>query len=89
MPTRGKQRMLQGTFGSLTYSSGLIEPGNPEVLPLSPQPSSVQFNELVGNYMAAPRHNDDLYVCDVTPGTTNPNLEQNQRFMTHQYVESP
>lgn len=87
MVTKGKQRMLQGTFGSITYQSGLIEAGNPEVLPGSLSPSLVRFNENAGDYMGVKRHNDELYVTDVTPGTTTPHLRRNSRFMSYEYVD--
>ena len=87
MVTKGKQRMLQGTFGSITYQSGLIEAGHAEVLPGSLNPSFVGFNEGPGDYMGVKRHNDELYVTDVTPGTTTPHLRNNARFMSYEYVD--
>lgn len=76
-----KQRMLQGQFGSLSYSSGLIDPGQPAAV----TGASVQRNTAAGGYMGVSRFNDELYVCN--PGAPDENLQDNTRFMSFQYVD--
>lgn len=52
-----KPRMLQGQFGSISYSSGLLLPGQ-----TSPAPTAtVAFNETGSAYMGVKRHNDRFY----------------------------
>ena len=73
--------MLQGQFGSLSYTSGLIDPGQPAAV----AGASVVRNTVAGNYMGVARFNDEFYVC--SPGAPEENLESNSRFMTYQYVD--
>lgn len=52
-----KPRMIQGQFGSISYSSGLLDPGIS-----SPAGSAtVSFNETSSAYMGVKRHNDRFY----------------------------
>ena len=73
-----KPRMIQGQFGSITYSSGIMDAG--VALPVSP---SVSFNETTGNYQGVKRHNDVFY--EHTVG--NPLDPIGQHFATYQYVD--
>ena len=73
--------MLQGQFGSLSYSSGLIDPGQPAAL----TGATVQRNTAAGGYMGVSRFNDELYLCN--PGAPDENLQDNSRFMSFQYVD--
>jgi hypothetical protein len=71
-------RMIQGQFGSLNYSTGVIDPGFN--VPTTP---SLQFNENPGAYMGVKRHNDKFY--EFTPGN---NLDTGAIFfMTYDYVD--
>ena len=56
-----KPRMIQGQFGSLTYSTGVMQPGV-----AIPPAATVSFNENLADYMGIKRHNDKLY--EFTPG---------------------
>ncbi len=76
-----KQRMLQGQFASYSYTSGLIDPGQPTAL----VGASVVPNTAAGNYMGVSRFNDQLYLCN--PGAPDENLQGNSRFMSFQYVD--
>ena len=76
-----KQRMLQGQFASYSYSSGLIDPGQPAAL----VGAAVTPNTAAGNYMGVSRFNDQLYLCN--PGAPDENLQGNARFMSFQYVD--
>lgn len=73
-----KPRMIQGQFGSITYSSGAIDAGL--AAPVAP---AVLFNELSTGYMAVKRHNDVFY--EDTAG--NPLDPSGQHFATYQYVD--
>lgn len=74
----GKPRMIQGQFGALTYSTGIIDPGL-----TTPTTPSVVFNENPGDYMGVKRHNDRLW--EFTPG--NPLEAGAINFMTYDYVD--
>jgi len=76
-----KQRMLQGQFASYSYTSGLIDPGQPAAL----VGAAVVPNTAAGNYMGVARFNDQLYVSN--PGAPDENLVGNARFMSFQYVD--
>ena len=73
--------MLQGQFASYSYSSGLIDPGQPAAL----VGATVTPNTAAGNYMGVSRFNDQLYLCN--PGAPDENLQGNARFMSFQYVD--
>lgn len=73
--------MLQGQFASYSYSSGLIDPGQPAAL----VGATVAPNTAAGNYMGVSRFNDQLYLCN--PGAPDENLQGNARFMSFQYVD--
>lgn len=72
-----KPRMIQGQFGSITYTSGVIAPN--ATLPTA---AVVQFNETGSNYMGVKRHNDVFYL----DGSGN-NLTNGIHFATYQYVD--
>lgn len=73
--------MLQGQFASYSYTSGLIDPGQPFAV----VGAAVVPNTAAGNYMGVSRFNDELYVCN--PGAPDENLQGNARFMSFQYVD--
>jgi len=73
--------MLQGQFASYSYTSGLIDPGQPAAL----SGATVVPNTAAGNYMGVSRFNDQLYLCN--PGAPDENLQGNARFMSFQYVD--
>lgn len=74
-----KPRMIQGQFGSVTYSSGVLAPGI-----TSPAGSaSVQFNETYLNYMGVPRHNDKFFEY-VGGSFLDP---AGVHFATYQYID--
>lgn len=73
----GVPRMIQGQFGSITYTSGPIDPT--QTLPATP---TVQFNETSTSYMGVKRHNDRFYL-----DATGSNLNDGIYFATYQYVD--
>lgn len=74
----GVPRMIQGQFGSLNYSTGVMDAGI--AVPVTP---SLQFNENPGTYMGVKRHNDKFF--EFTAGN---NLDASAIFfMTHDYVD--
>lgn len=74
----GKPRMIQGQFGSIAYSSGILDAGV-----ALPTIATVTFNEATGNYQGVKRHNDVFY--EHTAG--NPLDAIGQHFATYQYVD--
>ena len=74
----GVPRMIQGQFGALNYSTGVITAG--QSVPISP---SLIFNETPNTFTGVKRHNDDIY--EQTPGS---GLKTGAiHFMTYQYVD--
>lgn len=74
----GVPRMIQGQFGSLNYSTGVMDAGIN--VPATP---TLQFNENPGAYMGVKRHNDKFF--EFTAGN---NLDTGGIFfMTHDYVD--
>lgn len=74
----GVPRMIQGQFGAVNYSSGVMPPG--QQVPTTP---SLIFNEILTTYQGVKRHNDVFY--EQTPG--NPLDANAMHFMTYQYVD--
>ncbi len=75
------QRMLHGQFGSVSYNSGVMDAGASES---APNAETAMFNNVAGNYMAVPRHDDTFYA----DSTLMPNNVRNKaHFMTYQYVD--
>lgn len=74
-----KPRMIQGQFGALNYSTGVIDPTL--TVPTTP---TVSFNENFGDYMGVPRHNDVLFNF-ASSGT--PLEAGGLHFMTYDYVD--
>ena len=71
-------RMIQGQFGSLTYSTGIMNPGD-----ASPAAPTLSFNENPSSYLGVKRHNDKFF--NFASGN---NLEAGGIFfMTHDYVD--
>jgi len=76
-----KPRMLQGQFASYSYTSGVIDPGQPTAV----VGAQVVKNESTLGYMGVKNSSDQLYLCN--PGAPDENLRQNSRFMSFQYVD--
>ena len=76
----GVPRMIQGQFGAINYSTGVIPAG--QAIPVSP---TVAFNENLVSYQGVKRHNDQFY--EQSPG--NPLAAGAIHFMTYDYVDLP
>lgn len=77
-----KPRMIQGQFGTLQYSSGIL-------LPLATVPTSATVSYLTGGgntYLGVTRHNDKLFIPDKTGAPTDP-LQSGIHFMSYDYVD--
>lgn len=74
-----KPRMIQGQFGSISYSTGVI----PATQTVETGTATVTFNENPTSYMGTKRHNDVFYNhsngLPLQPGAVN--------FMTYQYID--
>lgn len=75
------QRMLHGQFGSVSYNSGVMAAGTTES---PPNNETAIFNNVAGNYMAVPRHDDTFYA---DPTFMPNNVRNKAHFMTYQYVD--
>ena len=75
------QRMLHGQFGSVSYNSGVMAAGATES---PPNNETAMFNDVAGNYMAVPRHDDEFYA---DPTLMPNNVYNKAHFMTYQYVD--
>lgn len=74
----GVPRMIQGQFGALNYSTGVLPAGQSV-----PTTASLIFNETPGTFTGVKRHNDAIY--EQTPGS---GLNVGAiHFMTYQYVD--
>jgi len=74
----GVPRMIQGQFGALNYSTGIIEPTM-----TTPTAPTLTFNENPGDYMGVKRHNDQFYLHN----NGQPLQTGALHFMTYDYVD--
>ena len=74
----GVPRMIQGQFGAINYSTGVIPAG--QAVPVAP---TVEFNTNLAAYQGVRRHNDQFYFQ--TPG--NPLAVGGIHFATYDYVD--
>ena len=78
-----KPRMIQTTFGALTYSSGVLNPN----VTSAPGLASVQFNTTPNNYLSVKRHNDQFFIPDKVAAPTNPLDNTGIHFATFDYID--
>lgn len=77
-----KPRMIQGQFGTLQYTSGILEP-----LDLEPiTPSVTYLTGAFNSYLGVTRRNDELYIPDKATAPNEP-LQQKIHFCSYQYVD--
>jgi hypothetical protein len=77
-----KPRMIQSQFGALSYSSGLLGPGQITF----PGGATLQFAEGAG-YLNVTRHNDEFFIPDKIANPTRALSADGLHFATFDYVD--
>jgi hypothetical protein len=78
----GKPRMIQGQFGTVQYTTGIIDP-----LTTRSNTEAVQYIRSAGNtYLGVTRRNDKFYLPNKAGGSNDP-LQNGIHFCTYDYVD--
>lgn len=78
-----KPRMIQTTFGAVTYSSGVLNPN----VTSAPGLATVAWNDISNNYLAVKRHNDQFFIPDKAGAPTQPLDNTGKHFATFDYID--